>query len=183
MTNQPPHEELWERYRDGDLSDADRQAFEQYLQQDEQADAIYQAESQWLACLEHDLERDANLPDADRQTFTQNVLDRWQPVPKRSGQRRLVAAASWLAAAAVIALAIWVSPPGQPKAKPQHASADPVSVLVQRGVEQYGQQFQRFDTMLERTAAWISVNRFVTLLDLPVPDPAQFIGEPQPSRS
>ena len=53
MNDQLTIEALWDAYRDGDISAADKARFEQYLLEHPDQQALFDAESQWLEAL-HD---------------------------------------------------------------------------------------------------------------------------------
>ena len=53
MNSNLPIEQLWDAYRDGELSQADIARFEQYLADHPDQQALFDVESQWLESL-HD---------------------------------------------------------------------------------------------------------------------------------
>lgn len=114
-------EHLWDGYRDGELSDADKALFEQYLADHPDQKALYDAESQWLVTLhdqpvmiQHALPLTAAAPSGNK-TFADAVLDKWddqsRPVLARIHWKSAAFSAGWLVAAAAIAVAMWINAP------------------------------------------------------------------------
>lgn len=114
-------EQLWDAYRDGDLSAADKALFEQYLADHPDEQALYDAESHWLSSLhETSVSKAANLAMAGHATqpnraFTSAVLEQWdnqsRPVLARIHWKSAAFSAGWLVAAAAIAVAMWINAP------------------------------------------------------------------------
>jgi anti-sigma-K factor RskA len=114
-------EALWDAYRDGDISAADKARFEQYLAQHPDQQALFEAESQWLEALHDEPVLQANaMPVASamqqaNRAFANAVLDQWdadsRPVLARIHWKSAAFSAGWLVAAAAIAIAMWFNAP------------------------------------------------------------------------
>ncbi|MFG0247545.1 MAG: hypothetical protein ACF8OB_01555 [Phycisphaeraceae bacterium JB051] len=121
MNDQLTIEALWDAYRDGDISAADKARFEQYLLEHPDQQALFDAESQWLDALHDQPVLQANaapIAPADKQAnraFANAVLDQWdadsRPVLAKIHWKSAAFSAGWLVAAAAIAVAMWFNAP------------------------------------------------------------------------
>jgi hypothetical protein len=112
-----PIEQLWDAYRDGDISAADKAVFEQFLADHPDQKALFDAESQWLTSL-HDqpvIRAMAYPANTKQHDFAAAVLNQWdeqsKPVLARIHWKSAAFSAGWLAAAAMIAIAMWINAP------------------------------------------------------------------------
>lgn len=114
-------EQMWDAYRDGELSADQVVQFEQYLADHPDQKALYDAESQWLISL-HDQPMIEAQPFAagsvnatSNRAFAAAVLDKWdeesRPVLARIHWKSAAFSAGWLVAAAAIAIAMWINAP------------------------------------------------------------------------
>lgn len=116
MNSNLPVEQLWDAYRDGELSQADIATFEQHLADHPDQQALFDAESQWLESL-HDqpVMQNATLQTKANVDFSTSVLDQWndqsKPVLAKIHWKSASFSAGWLVAAAAIAIAMWVNAP------------------------------------------------------------------------
>ena len=117
MNSNLPIEQLWDAYRDGELSQADIARFEQYLADHPDRQALFDVESQWLESL-HDQPMMQKTLAAQTQVsddFTATILDQWddqsKPVLAKIHWKSASFSAGWLVAAAAIAIAMWVNAP------------------------------------------------------------------------
>jgi hypothetical protein len=121
-------QELWDDYRDGSLPSEQHQQFESYLKSSPQAQAIFDAESNWLndiastdaafdikADLNEDLPTQLELEHND-ENFTASIINQWQSthdhspaVAGRIGFARWQHAAPWIKAATSIAALIAIT--------------------------------------------------------------------------
>lgn len=121
MNDQLTIEALWDAYRDGDISAADKARFEQYLLEHPDQQALFDAESQWLEALHDQPMLQANaVPTATQnqqanRAFANAVLDQWdadtRPVLAKIHWKSAAFSAGWLVAAAAIAVAMWFNAP------------------------------------------------------------------------
>lgn len=75
---------LWEACRDGSISESDRAVFDRYLNENDQAAALWEAESQWLAMMSDVDGAMAQEPAGrDGHAFAISVLDQWQVQQER----------------------------------------------------------------------------------------------------
>ncbi len=82
--NKEKLDKLWESCRDGSISESDRAVFEHHLRENENAAALWQAESHWLALMsdvDGAMTEEASAPDGS--TFAMSVLDHWQSQQER----------------------------------------------------------------------------------------------------
>lgn len=190
--NKDQMNQIWDEYRDGTLSAADRAAFEAYLQAHEPAAAMWHAESQWLDLL---AEADAAGEQQGRPTpaFVHAVVAGWQSqesgVIGRIGWRRYVAPAMGIAAVvAVFVLAALYAdifktaapPPERDVARvtPPSAAPDAISLLMASAKDGYSlaaAQPARIRQGFSSTAAFLDVSRLAEIFDPGVPDPAEFV--------
>ncbi len=172
--NHPPlsrHDERWEAYRDGTLSDEQRARFEECLARDEQAADLFARESQWLAMLGED----ERFDDAD--AFTDRVVARWAETPRggvlgRIGHRKM--AAIGIAWAALLALVVglsqtaWWGGTTMPANTHSRPAAHPVSTLLEHANRRYDEQAMRVTRMLDQSGELINPETFVYMLVEPV---------------
>ena len=185
-------EQLWDDYRDGSLSESDRAAFDEALRQDEQATALFKAESQWLGAMAQEgaIER-GQSPDGG--VFAQRVLDKWQDqgaVVGRIGFAKWRVALVGIAATIVafiggaLMLSVFNTEPVNPgkgttATNPSPAAApkaDGVAMLLTSASNGYASaaaQPAKLRQTVSNAADMLDVNRLFTLLDPGVPDPAR----------
>jgi hypothetical protein len=139
-------EQHWDARRDRELTDVQRQAFDEHMVADEQAASLWNAETRWLSDL-HRKETPPQVP--GEASFTEQVLERFDREPCRGvigriGLRSAANVAGWGAAAAALAMIMWVTQP-EPAGSPrmvhsvqtvQQPTRDAVTVLVDDVTEQ-----------------------------------------------
>ncbi len=187
---------LWDDYRDGTLDAEQRRAFEQAVADDPRAAELFAAESQWLDAL-----AEVETPAASDDVFTRGVMDAWgapaqQPVLARIGWGRFAAAAG-VAIAATITLIVWINQPnvtnntkptgpvaGGPRGTPTApvAQPDPVGAMLRNVDAQVSQQPVRLRQAVSETVALLDVKNVMNLLEVPVPDPAQYVEPTDPAK-
>ncbi|MBL4699997.1 hypothetical protein JYU15_01340 [bacterium AH-315-I18] len=117
MNQHPSIEQLWDAYRDDDITAADKVLFEQYLADHPDQAQLFQAESHWLESLHVQPVAMAISPaeTSANRAFANTVLAQWdeqsKPVLARIHWKSAAFSASWLVAAAAIAIAMWVNAP------------------------------------------------------------------------
>lgn len=183
MNQHPSIEQLWDAYRDGDITAADKVLFEQYLADHPDQAQLFQAESLWLESL-HDQPVAMALPSEEvsaNHAFTDTVLAQWdeqsKPVLARIHWKSAAFSASWLVAAAAIAIAMWVNAPqatidhsNQPTVADSFSAQiddwqprdrrHPLTSLVQNMDETYEQQptnvFTAFSSMMNLSSVEVT---------------------------
>ena len=183
--NRDQLEQLWDDRRDGTLGDEQTRAFDDAVRRDPALRAMWDAESQWLDVL-------AANESASDDAFAGDVVARWrreqdQPVVGRvDGQR---AGQIWYAvgsamAAALLIVAAWAgyqnnqpptTPPAIVKAPADTDTPDPVGALMRNIDEQVAEQPAKIRKVVSDTAALLDVKRVFSLLEVPVPDPAEYV--------
>jgi hypothetical protein len=193
-----PIEDMWDACRDGDLTPQESDAFARHLR-DSDADArLWHTESGWLNALAHDTVEGG-------EAFTAAVVERWSAeatdgVAGRIGWRSVGLSIGWAASiAALIALGVWLGnlPASQPPIGPAQPgpvatippgpridtsdTVNPVSALLDNVHARVAEQPARIRQAVEQTASLLDVNRMFSLLDVPLPDPAQYVDPPKKS--
>lgn len=184
-------EQLWDDYRDGTLGAADRAAFDEALRQDEQAAALFKAESQWLASMA-DEGASARGESADGGLFAQRVLGKWHEeravvgrigFANRRGWAVGIAAAVAAFVGGALVLNMMQTPPTDPGANTVVINPPPVSAPKADGVAMLltsaGDSFAsaaaqpaKLRQTVSTAADMLDVNKLFALLDPGVPDPA-----------
>ena len=172
-------EQMWDDSRDGELSEAERKAFDEAMLDDRDQAARWGAESRWLGLLKS-IRPGVAAP--EEPTFTQRVLEQWDDQRKRtgfwgSGPRLAMTLGGWSLAAAAVALVIWLNPPleqepgaelVQDQPRQQH---DPVTVLIQDMTEQYQQRPSAVFDVVRDTRSVLSLHGAMRLLGMPQSPP------------
>jgi anti-sigma factor RsiW len=168
-------EQLWDDYRDGDLSDEQRAAFEAWLAGNAEAQKRYNAETRWLASLA----TSGAAPGHD--DFAQRTAGRWQQsqtgVIARLRLGAAAQAAAALAAVVAIAALIWFNmEPPAPTPAPMavmpvegewHASPSPVSLLLADADELLAAPPRQIRAAVEQTLSWLDPTRIADVVPVP----------------
>lgn len=166
-------DQLWERHRDGELSDDERARFESHLKSDERDAALFEAESQWLAMLREPATRTTRK---DAMAFTDATMKRWEDAPAdgvlaRFHWRTAFFSGAWAAAAAMIAVVMWINQPPvteQPAESTPSRYADstprfpgrshPLTSVVNDVADQFDRQPRNVEWVLDQARTFLDMN-------------------------
>ncbi|MCC6581060.1 MAG: hypothetical protein IT440_11530 [Phycisphaeraceae bacterium] len=141
-------DKLWEACRDGRITPEEQRRLDEHLAEREADALLFTAETQWLSALK-DVPAPATGQAAvaaadDAARFARDVLDQWQDdkpgILARINWRTAIFSGGWAAAAAVIAVVMWVNQPPasdneatsqSPVAMNDFSGEHPLTVLVQ----------------------------------------------------
>ncbi len=182
-------EQLWDDYRDGSLSEADRAAFDDALRQDEQAAVLFKAESRWLQSMAKEGAIDRGQS-SDGGLFAQRVLDKWHEEGAVVGRIGFSKLRVWMVgiAATIVAfiggavmLSVFRTEPVDPgkgniAVAPAKPAPDGVAMLLASASDGYASaaaQPAKLRRTVSSAADMLDVNKLFTLLDPGVPDPAR----------
>jgi hypothetical protein len=168
-------EQLWDDYRDGDLSDEQRAAFEAWLAGNAEARKRYDAETRWLASL---ATSGSALAHDD---FARRTAARWHQsqtgVIARLRLGAAAQAAAVLAAVVAIAALIWFNmEPPAPTTTPMavmpvegewHVNPSPVSLLLADADELLAAPPRQLRAAVEQTMSWLDPARLSQVVPVP----------------
>ena len=182
-------ENIWDRYRDGELSAADRAEFERYLRENAAEADLFERESRWLEELADTAGHGASP--TDRTRFRAAVLDRLPSEEERTVRRSGVLAriGPAIAAAAAIALVGLIQLTAPRAVRPGETGQvtvvearlqDPLSVLLSDVNEQIEHQPRQIRRAIDETASLLALDRLAGMIDLDQLNRVRGDGEDDP---
>lgn len=174
-------EQHWDACRDGDLTDEQRRAFDEHMVQDRQAACLWGAETRWLSDLKR---KDVPPTIPGKPGFVEQVLERFDREPRRGvlariGWRSAVNVAGWGAAAAVLAMVMWVTQPQPPdNGRMAHhvrtvgqPTRDAVTILVDDVTEQVRMRPAHMYNAVRDTQSMLTMERAFEFLGMDMSRP------------